>query len=242
MAPMADWFEQWFDEDYAALYAHRDAGEAAQAVATALREAPELAAGPVLDLACGAGRHLEELRKTNPSAFGLDLSAALLRLAPEALRPWLLRADMRRLPVKPGLSGITLWFTPFGYFEDPENEALLRSLAALLRPGGVLLIDYLHAAELRRTLVPEDTLERHGIRVKSRRRIERRRVIKEMELLRMDTGETRQARESVHIYEPGELEAMAGRAGLGLRKVMGRYDGSAFDGRSPRWIALFEKS
>ena len=238
---MSEWFEDWFDADYAALYAHRDAGEAALAVATALREAPELARGPVLDLACGGGRHLAELRKVNPQAFGIDLSTTLLGLAPPELRPWLLRADMRRLPVKGKLTGITLWFTPFGYFSDAENEALLRSLSDLLRPGGVLLIDYLNAAELRRSLVPEDTLERHRIRVTSRRRIEEGRVIKEMELLRLDTGETRQARESVHLYEPWELEAMAARTDLKPRKAMGGYDGSAFDERSPRWIALFEK-
>ncbi|HXC16351.1 MAG TPA: hypothetical protein VNV60_02810, partial [Holophagaceae bacterium] len=129
----------------------------------------------------------------------------------------------------------------FGYFSDAENEALLRSLSDLLRPGGVLLIDYLNAAELRRTLVPEDTLERNGIRATSRRRIEEGRVIKEMDLLRLDTGETRQARESVHIYEPRELEAMAARAGLRLRKAMGDYGGGAFEEWSPRWIAVFEK-
>jgi hypothetical protein len=148
---------------------------------------------------------------------------------------------MRKLPVKAGLAGITLWFTPFGYFSDGENEALLRALANLLRPRGVLLIDYLNAAELRRTLVPEDTLERNGIRVKSRRRIEDGRVIKEMDLLRLDTGETRQARESVHIYDPSNLEAMAARAGLRLLKAMGGYDGSGFEEQSPRWISVFEK-
>ncbi len=242
MAPMTEWFEDWFDADYAALYAHRNAGEAALAVATALREAPELAHGPVLDLACGGGRHLAELRKTNPQAFGIDLSPMLLGLAPETLRPWLLRADMRKLPVKPGLAGITLWFTPFGYFSDPENEALLRSLSGLLRPGGVLLMDYLNAADLRRALVAEDTLERGGIRVTSRRRLEGDRVIKEMNLFRLETGETRKARESVRVYEPGEIEAMAARADLRLRKAMGTYAGAAFNETSPRWIALFQKS
>jgi len=61
-------------------------------------------------------------------------------------------------------------------------------------------------------------------------------------LLRLDTGEARTARESVHIYEPAEFEAMAARGGLRLRKALGHYDGSAFDAESPRWIALFEKS
>ena len=241
MAPMSEWFEDWFDADYAALYAHRDGREATVAVGTALREAPELSQGPVLDLACGGGRHLTELRKVNPQAFGIDLSATLLAMAEPGIRPWLLRGDMRRLPVKAGLAGITLWFTPFGYFSDLENEALLHSMTGLLRPSGVLLMDYLNAAELRRALVPLDTLERNGIRVTSRRRIEDRRVIKEMDLLRLDTGETRKARESVRVYEPGELEVMAARAGLRLRKAMGAYDGSAFDERCPRWIALFEK-
>ena len=63
---MADWFEEWFDGDYAELYAHRDTTEARRAVELALRVAPELAEGPVLDLGCGSGRHLEVLRGVNP--------------------------------------------------------------------------------------------------------------------------------------------------------------------------------
>lgn len=239
---MEDWFQHWFDEDYAALYAHRDEAEAKLAVATALREAPELGAGPALDLACGSGRHLQELRGANPLAFGVDLSPALLRLAPEALRPHLLRADMRRLPVRAGsLSAIAMWFTPFGYFSDEANEALLHDLRELLRPGGVLLVDYLNAAQLRATLVAEDEIERAGMRVRSRRRIESGRVVKEMELRRLDTGELRNAVESVRVYEPAELEALAAHAGLRLRKTLGDYGGGAFEAPSPRWIGLFER-
>ncbi len=239
---MAEWFEHWFDEDYALLYAHRDEAEAREAVATALKAAPELASGPVLDLACGAGRHLAVLRETNAQAFGLDLSEALLAQAAEASPGHLVRGDMRALPFRSGtFHGIKLWFTPFGYFDEARNRQLLLELSALLRPGGVLLMDYLHAAQVRATLVPEDVTCRAGIRVASRRRIEGSRVIKEMELERQDTGETRTALESVRLYEPEEIISMGAQAGLGLRTVLGDYAGNAFGPESPRWIGIFQK-
>ena len=239
---MANWYEEWFDKDYAVLYSHRDAEEARVAVSRALRVAPELASGPVLDLACGAGRHLEILRRANPHAFGMDLSRTLLSMAPGGLRPWLLRADMRCLPIKRGtLRGICLWFTPFGYLSDAENRALMLSLGALLEMGGVLVMDYLNADLLTRTLVPEDTRERGGIRAQSRRAIEGNRLVKRMVLTHLDTGVVRDVLESIQLYHPTDLQAMALRAGLRLRRVMGTYSGEAFTENSPRWIGIFEK-
>ncbi len=240
---MSEWFERWFDEDYALLYAHRDEAEAREAVATALRAAPEMASGPVLDLACGAGRHLAVLRETNAQAMGLDLSEALLAQAAESSPGHLLRGDMRTLPFRPGtFTGIALWFTPFGYFDEARNQLLLVELAALLRPGGVLLMDYLHAAQVRATLVGEDVTCRAGIQVRSRRRIEGSRVIKEMELIREGTGESRKALESVRLYEPEEITTMGAKAGLRLRTVLGDYAGHTFGPESPRWIGIFRKS
>ena len=240
---MVEWFKAWFDEDYVLLYAHRDEEEARVAVGSALRVAPELAEGPVLDLACGEGRHLEILRRVNPLAFGLDLSRTLLHLAPGRLRPWLVRGDMRRLPVKEGaLRGICLWFTPFGYFSDAENRALMVSLGALLQPGGVLVMDYLNADLVTRTLVPADTLERGGVRAQSLRTIEGNRLVKRMVLTRLDTGEVRDVLESVRLYQPDDLQEMADRARLRLRRVLGTYAGGAFTRDSPRWIGIFEKA
>jgi len=240
---LADWFEEWFDEDYALLYAHRDAEEARLAVRRALRVAPELREGPVLDLGCGSGRHLEILRRANPMALGMDLSRALLRMAPTGLRPWLLRGDMRSLPLKEcTLSGICLWFTPFGYFSDDQNRALLLSLGALLRQGGVLVMDYLNADLVTRTLVPSDALDRGGVRVVSHRSLEGGRLVKRMVLTHLDTGQSREALESVLLYHPAELQEMAVRAGLRLRRVLGTYAGEAFTTDSPRWIGIFEKA
>lgn len=238
---MDEWFLDWFDADYATLYAHRDEEEAGQAVRTALKAAPVLAQGPVLDLGCGSGRHLTELRKVNPLAFGLDLSKHLLELSPRILRGWLLRGDMRHLPIRPGnLSGICLWFTPFGYFHDRENRRLLCSLRGLLRPGGVLLLDFLNAHHLRETLVEEDIAEQGGLRVQSHRAIEGDRLVKRMRIERIDTGVVREVMESIRIYESIELRAMAQSCGLTLVQELGDYDGSSFrDTVSPRWIGLF---
>ena len=240
---MDEWFKDWFDADYAALYSHRDEAEANRAVATALHAAPELTSGPLLDLACGTGRHLTSMRQRNPLAFGLDLSAHLLGEAPAELRPWLLRGDMRHLPLKPAtLSGITLWFTPFGYFPDATNRELIKKLAALLHPGGVLLLDLLNPRHLARTLVAEDTLERGGVHVHSLRTIEGNRIVKRMTLTRTEPNSTREVVESVRLYTPEELRSMAFKAGLACITELGTYGGDPFHSDdSPRWIGIFRK-
>ncbi len=241
---MDEWFRDWFDADYATLYGHRDAAEAERAISTALEAAPELRSGPVLDLACGTGRHLVALRKHNPLAFGLDLSAHLLGEAPEALRPWLLRGDMRHLPVKEeSLTGITLWFTPFGYFSDASNRALLLQLAALLRPGGILLLDFLNKAHLERTLIPKDVIERGGLRAHSRRTLEGDRIVKRMTLTHLDSQETREVMESVRVYSPRELREMTSEVGLVCERELGTYGGGPFRPEdSPRWIGICRRN
>jgi len=235
-----EWFKDWFDQDYAAIYAGRGLEEAETAVAMALEIAPELAEGPVLDLACGSGRHLAALRRTNKLAFGLDLSRDLLDLAPADLKPWLLRGDMRALPLRNGsLAGICLWFTPFGYFSDEQNRELLLRLRQLLRPGGVIVMDYFNAGHVREHLVREDEAVHHELKVVSRRAVEGHRIIKRMVLTRLDTGETRKVTESVRLYEPDELAAMALECGLEPVYTAGDYRGQAFDPRvSPRWIGF----
>ena len=237
---MDEWFKDWFDKDYAAVYGHRDEAEAEAAVALALALAPQLASGPVLDLGCGGGRHLAVLRRSNPLAFGLDLSRDLLALAPAELRPWLLRGDMRRLPLRPArLSGICMWFTPFGYFSDAENRELVGRLRALLRPGGVLLLDYLNAPYVRGHLVAEDVAVHGAIQVHSRRALEGDRLVKRMTLTHLESGRTREAMESLRLYEPSELVALGRASGLELTAEAGDYQGARFDPeRSSRWIGF----
>src|SRR3954470_16099075 len=94
----ADWFEEWFGEDYLRIYQHRDEEEAERAIELIAEHLQSARVDAVLDLACGAGRHSKILCE-RWWTVGLDLSAALLRVARSEDKdaPYV-RADMRELP------------------------------------------------------------------------------------------------------------------------------------------------
>src|SRR5437764_3462533 len=118
------WYQEWFGEAYLELYSHRDENEARQQVAFFRAEVGEIA-GPILDLACGSGRHIQELKALGYRALGCDLSYTLLRTGVAEYGPMpLARADMRQLPFCNGsFAGLVNFFTSFGYFATEEENA-----------------------------------------------------------------------------------------------------------------------
>src|SRR2546423_14371333 len=79
----ADWFEEWFGEDYLHIYQHRDETEAERAIELIATNLAGRQIDTVLGLACGAGRHTRVLRE-RWWTVGLYRSLALLRLARRA--------------------------------------------------------------------------------------------------------------------------------------------------------------
>jgi hypothetical protein len=75
--------------------------------------------------------------------------------------------------------------------------------------------------------------------VHNRRALEGDRLVKRMILTHLETGRTREAMESLRLYEPAELRAMARDCGLELRREAGDYRGAPFtEARSARWIGF----
>jgi SAM-dependent methyltransferase len=92
--------------------------------------------GPVVDLGCGAGRYLDELRAP---VVGLDATAAMLGLARRSGAP-LVRADLERLPFAEGSMAGALARHSYLHLHKTALPAALVDLRRALRPGGVLIL------------------------------------------------------------------------------------------------------
>jgi predicted TPR repeat methyltransferase len=131
------WYDDWSSDYDRTLADWRYAApeEAAERLAPHLGEDPR-----VLDVGCGTGLMAETLAPRGVRRIdGLDISGASLEIARGrgrygALTRWNLQKAP--LPVEAGAYDAAVCIGVLTYFDAPE--ALLRAIAAALRPGGVL--------------------------------------------------------------------------------------------------------
>lgn len=236
-----DWYRDAFGADYLRIYAHRDDETASAEIVHFLARLDVRPHARVLDVCCGAGRHMAAFRQRGMNVIGVDLSAALLAAARDRHGGRLVRGDMRRLPFPTGFEWVFNLFTSFGYFtDDGENRAALAEMARVLRPGGTLVLDHMNRAWVTRTLVARSVDEVQGGTLMQERRIEGARVIKEITWRRLD-GEVRRFHESVRMYSPQEVRELMAQCGLTVESLWGDADGMPLGEDSPRMIVVARK-
>lgn len=248
------WFRNWFGAEYLELYKHRTP-EAAQAeIRQLFTLLPPSPFGDryhsALDIACGAGRHTIEIAQFVPEVIGADLSEALLDEARAAGCKQLVRADMRALPFREEQFEIIFsLFNSFGYFStDEEHLLLLRHWSALLKPGGVFVLDFFNRTRVIERLVPHSTEHREirddtnspkNIRYEVHRRLSPDGSRIEKEIQRYGEGEVEEYLESVRLFTPTELTAIVTDAGFIVEGEYGSYGGEPFDeSRSPQLLLI----
>ena len=248
---MTAWYENTFGRDYLSLYPHRNDEEAHRDVRGILRLIDPPRDEPLLDLCCGAGRHLVALRHAGFTRLtGLDLSKDLLaearaRLDAESMQDiQLIQADMRVIPGSELYGTIVSLFTSFGYFEhDSEDEHVLTSAYRALARGGTFLLDTLNRTYVMASLVPYEEKELDGKRTIIHRHItsDGLRVEKETRITQPGSPEATY-RESVRMYKKTEIDEMLHRIGFIDPRFHGDLKGQSFSDDSPRMVFVASKA
>lgn len=126
---IADWYEEQF------LAGQQKSAGDPLGIGGAVRALLGPGDGPCLELGCGTGAHAARVRDLGRMPLGVDLSAHMLRHARGRLP--VARADAARLPVKDACLPAAL--AVLVHTDMPAYPVILREVARVLRPGGVLV-------------------------------------------------------------------------------------------------------
>jgi len=247
------WYEEFFGEDYVRFHLRggewleERTGPQCDFVVSALELQP---GARVLDLCCGQGRHSVELAQRGYNVTGFDLSEYLLGLARTkaeklGVEVEFVRGDMRELPWQSEFDAVVNLWTAFGYLEsDEEDERVLRSVGAALRPGGQFLVDH-HNRERTTPWLGggrKDWWEGDGhiVLEEDEWDVLRSRITMTRTIIAPDGGR-RQTGFVLRIYSHSEWLGMLARSGLEWVRAYGDFDGSEYDETSPRMIVVARK-
>lgn len=239
------WYIKSFQDDYLKIYSHRTDEAAKEEVnrITSLLHM-DIINKHVLDLCCGNGRHSRQLAKLGFQVTGIDLSTVLLQEAEHknddnSIR--YLHKDVRDLPFKEEFDYVLNLFTSFGYFEQvEENMKVFTSIYNSLKQNGEFLIDFLNPGYVKNTLVPYSERTVDDLIIIEKRRIEGKKVCKDIEVQQGEQIRTYQ--EQVNLFEYEEMESMIQHSGLEVTKVYGDFEQRSYNAlESPRMIIIGKK-
>ena len=128
-------------------------------------------------------------------------------------------------------------FTSFGYFADPADHlAVIRNMAASLRAGGALVLDYLNVRHAERHLTANEIIRRDRLTYRLTRWSDTEAIYKRVVI---GVAETVEHVERVAKLTLEDFRFMFALSGLRVEEVYGDYQLSPFDAEtSPRLIML----
>jgi SAM-dependent methyltransferase len=239
-----DWFATWFDTNYYhTLYQNRDYKEAAFFISNLMKHLDLPSGSAILDLACGKGRHSLQLSEMGYKVKGVDLSPNSIHLANKLIEDRTNLSfgvlDMRETLPNVQFDAVLNLFTSFGYFYDySDNLKVLNSIAAMLKPGGTFLIDFMNPTN---NLVDKETKHLDGITFNLTRSVIDGKIVKNIQFT--DQGKDHSYFEKVQAITLSDFEKLIAQTDLKIEATFGNYALDAFnENESDRLILLGSKN
>ncbi len=239
-----DWFASWFDTPYYhILYQYRDDTEAQAFIDALFAKLNPGKQDKILDLACGRGRHAIYMNQKGHNVTGYDLAPDNIAFARQFENDNLHFAvrDMRADLGDNEFDWVFNLFTSFGYFEDEGDDLkAMRAIAACLKSGGKLVLDFMNVKRVEDKLVPEEIKAAKGIEFHIQRYTDENHIIKEI-AFKAD-GRNWRFEERVKKYTKTDFKQLFNQVGLKPLAYFGSLDLEPFDdNKSDRLIMIVEK-
>jgi len=239
------WFESWFDSDYYhILYNKRNELEASAFIQNLTSFLNTPTDHLLLDLACGRGRHTDQIAKLGYHITGIDLSQSNIEYCKSRQLPnaEFYVQDMRKVFRTNYFNLILNLFTSFGYFNSKhENEMVLESVSRSLKNDGIFVLDYLNVTKALKSLPSEENYQMNGIQFSINKVRENPFVRKYIDV--EDGEEQHHFYEQVSILNKNDLLSMFDKQKLKIIAIFGDYQLSAFDEEhSDRLILIAQKN
>jgi SAM-dependent methyltransferase len=198
-----------------------------------------------LDLACGTARHLTPLAQNGFNVVGLDVSAALLKLAKvQNPNAQLVLGDMRSLPFRAGCFGAVVSMdTSLGYLPTAHDDLqVFGEIRRTIADGGLFVVDVFNKEHVL-SKYQENPPKEQWLEFPSFLLLQTRTVSKDGVRMKdfwvtknYADGKTRSFVHTVRLYDCKTLQGMLAEAGFLVEKIFGDYDMGAFNAKSKRLI------
>ena len=235
-----NWWERFFDEDYAARFMPQEVDiEAGQ-----LRNLLQLQAGArVFDQCCGQGRFSRALADLGLVPVGVDANAEYVERARKSCTAGrFFCQDARDFRAKPVCQGAFNVYSSFGYVPDHASSVrMLSSALHSLRPGSRMVLDTINFGRVVSEFQPlivqsfED-----GVRVERHSRLNWEEGLLEQHWIFERPGQERRTQATAtRMFWPRDLADLLRTAGFEPVELYGDLSGSPFETSSRRlvWVA-----
>jgi len=244
--PDKEWYKNWFNSSYYhKLYFDRDEKEAEAFIERLLQHLKPAQNSRMVDIACGKGRHSRFLAAKGFDVTGIDISvdsvAAAKKLEQENLHFFV--HDMRLLFWINYFDFAFNFFTSFGYFGTRrEHDDAMRTIAASLKKGGTVVIDYLNVHYVEERLVQTEEKKIDDTAYHILRWHDENHFYKKISVTDPALSTPLEHTEKVAKFSLGDFTEMLAFQGLQVTQVFGDYHLAPYDVRNtPRMIIMATK-
>jgi SAM-dependent methyltransferase len=241
------WYEDWFNSPYYhKLYSRQDDPKTAENfVRELIRRLKPSPTSRIIDLGCGTGAITSYISSLGFDTTGIDYSSLNVTEAKDLENEHLhfFLHDLR-LPFWINYFDIALNLSNrFGYYHTRrEHESAIRTIAKGLKPGGLLVIDFINVHHWEDNPPPNETIQVGSTNYSTLRWEDENYFYRKFTITDGSLNDPIIYTEKLTKFTLGDFTDMLSFQGMQVQQVYGNYDFSEYDIRkTPRMIIFATK-